>query len=251
MGNYLSFQEIQDKCGNLHEKYQIDEDKFYNVVEGWAEASTTTEEKLLGSFRGLLQVVSGEIETIENTLELKPSCRMGCAFCCYYPIIINKMEAKLMKQAIESFPEERREKLQVHWKEYHRKYGRQLEELQSVETDADKDFKQHYRQKQLPCVMLDTVTNQCMAYEIRPIPCRTYVNYADPAVCEKSLMPKETVSFEFLYGEYMGALNEFLQYLYEEENTAFIDYPNDLYTQDYLFNWFKDGDSPQNRQKSL
>ncbi|QTM99095.1 YkgJ family cysteine cluster protein [Sediminibacillus dalangtanensis] len=240
MGKYLSYKEIQTRCGTLQEKYQIEEERFYDVVEIWAESNLSPKDKLLGSFHELLRIVSKEIDTIENTLELEASCRMGCAFCCYYPIIINKMEAKLMRQAMAVFPEQRRNKLHAHFHHYFQEYGKQLEDLSAIETETDREFKLAYRKKQLPCVMLDTETNQCMAYEIRPIPCRTYVNYADPKVCQQNLMPKETVSFEFLYGEYMGALNEFLQFLYEEEDTAFIDYPNDLYTQDYLFNWFKD-----------
>ncbi len=240
MEKYLSYEEIQNRCGKLHEKYQIEEERFYRVVEIWAESHMSTEGKLIGSFLELLEVVSEEMGTIQNNLGMETSCRMGCAFCCYYPIIVNKMEAKLMKQTIASFPEQRRKKLYAHIDSYFQKYSKQLEELSAIETETDQEFKLAYREKQLPCVMLDTKTNQCMAYEIRPIPCRTYVNFADPKVCQQNIMPKETVSFEFLYGEYMGALNEFLQYLYEEEGTAFVDYPDDLYAQDYLFNWLKD-----------
>ncbi|UOQ47660.1 YkgJ family cysteine cluster protein [Gracilibacillus caseinilyticus] len=85
--------------------------------------------------------------------------------------------------------------------------------------------------------MLDTESNQCLAYEIRPLPCRTYVNYTDPAVCKNNEMPKETISYEFLYQEYMGAFNELLQYLYAEEDTAMVQYPDDLYQEDLLINW--------------
>ncbi|MUK88026.1 YkgJ family cysteine cluster protein [Ornithinibacillus sp. L9] len=241
MENYLSFAEIQNRCEKLKDNYQIDEDKFYEIVENWAEETEiSTEQKLIASFFELLQQVSNEITSMEEEVELQATCRMGCAFCCYFPIIVNGMEAKFMKKAIDKFPVSRRNEIQQHLTRYYQKYGEKLEELTVVDFEEDEDFKLNYRKSLVPCPLLDTETNKCLAYEIRPIPCRTYMNYTDPNVCEQHLMPKETISFEFLYGEYMGALNEFLQFLYEEGDTAFIEYPNDVYTHDYLVNWLKE-----------
>lgn len=239
MKNFLTLEQIQAKCAELNEVYQIDEEKFYGVVDKWVESEASPENKLLASYQELLQVVNEEMEGMQKAVDLTPSCQIGCAYCCYFPIIINEMEAKLMKKAIAAFPKERREELEVHFHHYYEKYDAQLKELTALDFEEDKDFKRTYRKSGVPCVMLDTKTNQCMAYEIRPIPCRTYVNYATPDVCKDNLMPKETVSFEFLYAEYMGALNEFIQFLYENEHTAFIDYPNDVYAHDYIANWFK------------
>lgn len=240
MEKFLTLDEIQAKCAQLNEVYQIEEEKFYKVVEKWADHEAPTEDKLVNSFQELLQIVNEEMEAMQEAVDLTPTCQMGCAFCCYFPIIINEMEAKLMKQAIANFPEARRNELVSHFKQYFEKYADQLKEVTALDFEEDKDFKLKYRKSGVPCVMLNTETNQCMAYEIRPIPCRTYVNFTNPKVCEDNLMPKETISFEFLYNEYMSALNEFVQFLYEYEDTAFIEYPNDVYAHDYLPNWFKD-----------
>ncbi|KPH71137.1 MULTISPECIES: YkgJ family cysteine cluster protein [Bacillaceae] len=239
MDQYLSFEEIQDKCSRLSDVYEIDEDKFYQIVEKWANQETSTEEKILNSFIELLQMVSEEMSNMEKAVQMEATCRMGCAFCCYFPIIINEMEAKIMKKAIENFPEERRNRIKHHLSNYYQQYGEKLESLTQLDFNEDKDFKLKYRRSLVPCPLLDTKTNQCMAYEIRPIPCRTYVNYTDPDVCEQNVMPKETVSFEFLYEQYMGALNEFMQFLYDEGNTAFIQYPDDVYQTDYLASWLR------------
>lgn len=239
MEKFLSFNEIQDRCELLNQQYQIDEGKFYKVVERWADQEMSTEKKLLSSFQELLQVVSDEITSIEDTVQMTSTCRLGCAFCCYFPIIINGMEAKLMKKAIENFPDQRKQEIQIHLSNYYQKYGERVEQVTRLDFEGDEDFKLKYKENMVPCVMLNTETNQCMAYEIRPIPCRTYVNYTNPQVCEENAMPEETLSFEFLYSEYMGALNEFLQFLYEYEDTSFIEYPNDVYMHDYLVNWFK------------
>ncbi|WP_188456436.1 YkgJ family cysteine cluster protein [Virgibacillus oceani] len=239
MGNFLSFEEIQNKCEQLNEVYQIDEEKFFQIAEKWADSEVSIEKKLVASFSELLQIVSDEISGMEAAVDMKPTCGLGCAFCCYFPIIINEMEAKLMKKAIKNFPDERREELQAHFTKYFEQYGEKLDQITALDFEADGDFKYTYKMSQVPCIMLNTETNQCMAYEIRPIPCRTYVNYTDPKVCEQNPMPKETISFEFLYREYMGALNEFVQFLYDQGDTAFIHYPDDIYRHDYLPNWFR------------
>lgn len=237
---FLAFEEIKAKCEQLNQIYQIDEEKFYRIVEKWADREAPAEDKLVASFQELLRAVSEEINGMQEAVDMTPTCRIGCAFCCYFPIIINEMEAKLMKKAIDRFPAQRRRELEDHFDRYFTRYGKELEEITALDFEEDKDFKLKYRKSGIPCIMLNTENNQCMAYEIRPIPCRTYVNYTNPQVCEDKPMPEETISFEFLYNEYMGALNEFVQFLYEYEDTAFIDYPNDLYAHDYIASWFKE-----------
>ncbi|SET73458.1 Putative zinc-or iron-chelating domain-containing protein [Salinibacillus kushneri] len=239
MKTYLSFEEIQEKMQLLQNSYQIDEEKFYRVVEAWADEDTDVEQKLLASFQELLQLVSGEMEQMDQTMGMKPTCQMGCAFCCYFPIIVSKMEAKLMTKAIEQFPADRRQSIMAHLTSYYETYGKKLDTITSMDYEEDPDFKRKYIRSHVPCPLLNTETNMCMAYEIRPIPCRTYVNYTDPNLCAENDLPEETISFEFLYNEYMGALNEFVQFLYEEEHTAFINYPDDLFSYDYLPNWLK------------
>ncbi|MFD2045401.1 YkgJ family cysteine cluster protein [Ornithinibacillus salinisoli] len=240
MVNYLTFEEIQEKCEKLQDVYEIDEEKFYHIVEKWANEKTTIEQKLVASFSELLQQVSDEITSMEESVDMQATCRMGCAFCCYFPIIINEMEAKLMQKSIANFPAERKRKIQQHLSRYYEKYGEKLDQITAINFEEDENFKYKYRKSLVPCPLLNTDTNKCMAYEIRPIPCRTYMNYTDPKVCEQDVMPKETISFEFLYGEYMGALNEFLQFLVEEGDTGFIEYPNDVYAHNYLAIWLKE-----------
>ncbi|MGP4041237.1 YkgJ family cysteine cluster protein [Gracilibacillus sp. D59] len=239
MTGYLTHEEIIKKCKELNEKYQINEDAFYHIVEQLIDSNLSTDQKLVKSFRLLLEAVSKEINQMENAVEMEPTCRMGCAFCCYFPIVINQMEAKLIKQSISQMPKERKEQLELHFDNYYRMYQDKVDRFADLDV-TDQDKKYNYKQSLLPCVMLDTETNQCLAYEIRPLPCRTYVNYTDPAVCADNVMPEETISYEFLYQEYMGAINELLMYLYEQEDTGIVEYPNDLYQEDLLINWMKD-----------
>ncbi|QGH34701.1 YkgJ family cysteine cluster protein [Gracilibacillus salitolerans] len=239
MNHYLTHKEIIEKCNELNEKYQINEDVFYQIVDQLIDSNLSPDQKLVHSFQLLLEAVSTEIEQMEKAVELEPTCRMGCAFCCYFPIVINKMEAKLIENSIRQMPKERKERLEKHFANYYREYKGKVDQFSNLDV-ADQNKKYNYKKSLLPCVMLDTETNQCLAYEIRPLPCRTYVNYSDPTVCADNVMPEETISYEFLYQEYMGAINELLMYLYEQEDTGKIEYPNDLYQEDLLINWMKD-----------
>ncbi|MDX8046211.1 YkgJ family cysteine cluster protein [Gracilibacillus sp. S3-1-1] len=239
MNRYITHQEIIDKCNQLNEKYEINEDTFYQIVDQLMKIELPTDQKIASSYQMLLNAVSEEIQQMEQAVDLTPTCRMGCAFCCYFPISINKLEAKMIKHSINHMPKERKEHLENHFAHYYNTYQDKIGQFEELDvTDVEKKYE--YKQSLLPCVMLDTETNKCLAYEIRPLPCRTYVNYTDPAVCRDNVMPKETISYEFLYQEYMGALNELLMYLYEEEDTGVVEYPNDLYQEDLLINWMKE-----------
>lgn len=233
----LTYESLMLKIDELSQSYAIEEENFYRIIEHWDQTDVSIEEKLDASFKGLLNQVSLEMDTMDELMNQKPTCFMGCAFCCYFPIIVTGLEAKLIKQAIDRYPEARRKQIITHLIEYQSKHKSKLSAARHIDFKDDPDFKRKYRSLDLPCPLLDLKTNSCMAYEVRPIPCRTYVNYLDPKLCEEERMPKETVSFEFLYGPYFEALNEFVQWLYEDGETGVIDYPDDLFSEDYLINW--------------
>ncbi len=237
---YLSYQEILRKCDLLNEQYELNDEYFGNIVDQLLASDRSANEVIMDGFQQLLQQVSEEMSKMEGFMGAKASCFMGCAFCCYFPIIITELEAKTMKRIIDGWPEERKQRIMNHLEQYLSTYKDEIEHVTSLDRENDPDFKRKYIASQVPCPMLDTETNMCMAYEIRPIPCRTYVNYSDPKVCAETYLPKETFSYEFLYEFYMGALNEILQELYEDGEPNFIDYPNDVWQYDYLANWVKD-----------
>ncbi|BAC14215.1 hypothetical protein [Oceanobacillus iheyensis HTE831] len=239
MENGLNYEQVRKKCEEISNTYQINEELFYDVIEDWDEVEKPIDDKLQGVFQNLLKLVSNEITEMEAEVSLQATCQMGCAFCCYFPIIITKLEAKLLQMSINNFDFEQREKLFNHIEQYFSKYKHILEQVPDNWVEEMSEVKLAYKKLQLPCVLLDTEKNQCMAYEVRPIPCRTYMSYSDPLLCKQNLLPKETVSFEFLYEPYISALNEFLQWAYEDGSTGEITYPNDLYETDYLHNWMK------------
>ncbi|WP_231572077.1 YkgJ family cysteine cluster protein [Pontibacillus halophilus] len=237
--SYLSYPEILKKCELLNEQYEINQHYFDHIVEDLLSSDRPTNEVIMAGFHRLLEQVNEEMANMEDFMDVKASCFMGCAFCCYFPIIITQAESSMMKRAIDQWPKERKEKLMKHLEQYYATYGEEVERITALDQE-DPAFKKKYIASQVPCPMLDPETNLCMAYEIRPIPCRTYVNYSDPKVCANNHMPKETLSFEFLYEFYMGGLNEIMQELYENGEDMLVDYPSDMWQYDFLANWAKD-----------
>ncbi|WP_082235075.1 YkgJ family cysteine cluster protein [Halobacillus massiliensis] len=238
MQKYLKHQEIINKSKTINEHYELDDELFDDVVDSLLHSELDTEEVILQGFQRLLSEVDSEIERMETFADMKPSCFKGCAFCCYFPIIISKMEAKIMFRSIEKFPEERRKEIYAHWESYYKEYEEKLNHAMSLDH-TDEGTKFEYKKLNLPCPMLDPKTQACMAYEIRPIPCRTYLNYSDPEVCAKNHLPKEPFSYEFLYNYYFSSLNELLQALYENGEELNVDYPSDAWSYHFLPGWIE------------
>lgn len=236
MTRFLKHQEILNKCERINQDYEIDPGFFDRIVDDLLNSELDTEEVILEGFQSLLAEVDNEIERMESYSDMKPNCFKGCAFCCYFPIVVSRMEAKIMFRSIEQFSEERKNAIFRHWENYYKDQSGKLEKAFSMDPE-DPQTKLAYKQLNLPCPMLDPETQLCMAYEVRPIPCRTYLNYSDPQVCAENHMPKEPFSYEFLYTYYFGAINELIQVLYENGEEIFIDYPMDAWSYDYLPAW--------------
>ena len=237
MSLYLTYEEMLKICEKINEKFIPNGESFLEKVDELFDIDepVTFQNFMVTTLKELLKVVDEEINKIEEYVNIKPSCYKGCAYCCYFPIIVTKAEAKLMVEYIHSLPKQKQQQIWNHINQYFESYSDKISEACSLNFQDDRFFKETYIRKQLPCPFLDTKTNTCLVYEVRPIPCRTYLNYCHPSVCAENDVPKEPFSYEFVYAFYMQALNEVIQELTEEEEFDF-DYPNDLITYDYLPN---------------
>lgn len=233
---HLNYSDMVLICNEINNKYIPTEVPFFEKVDKLFEL-----EDLFGyafiqySYKELLKVVDSEINLIENNVDIAPTCQKGCANCCYFPIITTKLEAKLIVDTINTMSEPQKTFIYNHLKSYFNTYSNNLEDACSINFNEDQEFKYKYISKQLPCPLLNTHTNSCIAYDIRPIPCRSYLNYCNPIVCKDQLIPKEPFSYEFLREYYIEALNEIVQTIIYEENQDYgIQYPNDLIDVNYL-----------------
>ncbi|MCP3029077.1 YkgJ family cysteine cluster protein [Halobacillus sp. A5] len=238
MKRYLSHEEIIEKSNRINESYELDPQVFADIVDDLLDSDADTEEVILNGFQKLLTEVNHEIGRMEKHAGMEASCFKGCAFCCYFPIIVSKMEAKMLFRSIESFSHERKQYIYDQWEYYYSTQADKLEQAMKLDH-TDEEIKFDYKKLNLPCPMLDPKTQACMAYEVRPIPCRTYLNYADPNVCAENHLPKEPFSYEFLYNDYFASLNEIIQALYENGEELFVEYPSDAWRYDFLPAWIQ------------
>ncbi|CDQ20476.1 Putative zinc-or iron-chelating domain-containing protein [Halobacillus karajensis] len=236
--SFLKHEDIIKRCEKINQSYEIDPSFFDRIVDHLLDSEQDTETVITNGFHDLLAEVDHEIERMEDFASMKPNCFMGCAFCCYFPIVITKMEAKMMFHSIEQFDPDRKEAIFSHWEKYFEQQQGKLKTALSMDYE-NPETKLEYKKLNLPCPMLDPDTQLCMAYEVRPIPCRTYLNYSNPQVCADKHMPKEPFSYEFLYNFYFGSINELIQALYENGEDVFVDYPMDAWSYDYLPSWIK------------
>lgn len=232
----LNYDDMITICNEINNKHIPTDASFQEKVDQlFAIEDLFGYPFILHSFKELLKVVDSEITIIENNVDIAPTCEKGCANCCYFPIITTKIEAKLIIDTINSYPEPKKNNINNHLESYFKTYKTYIDEACSINFNEDNDFKYKYISKQLPCPFLNINTNTCIAHDIRPIPCRTYLNYCNPMVCKDHLIPKEPFSYEFLREYYIEALNDIIQTILYEENQDFgIQYPNDLLEVDYL-----------------
>ncbi|WP_188207288.1 YkgJ family cysteine cluster protein [Alkalibacillus aidingensis] len=230
--SYKTLSDVKERLERLG-SFELNDERFVEVAEQAIDNETQQpKDRLLYAYKNLLAEVSQQMNQMDDHMGMQPTCQMGCAFCCYFPIIVTKLEANMIIRGIESMEEEQRDQLVQHLQSYFINQKEKVAACTSLDFEQG-EIKHEYMKKQLPCPLLDPETNTCMAYEWRPLPCRTYVNYMDPKICEKQLVPEEAVSFEFLYEDYMGNLNEVAQEIAMEDGHA-IDYPADVFQYNYL-----------------
>ncbi|UOQ47661.1 hypothetical protein MUN88_16615 [Gracilibacillus caseinilyticus] len=145
MESYVTYDEILTKCAALNEKYSIDEETFYQVVDQLIDSDLPTKQKIIEGYQQLMKAVSMEMEQMEAAVSLQPTCQMGCAFCCYFPIVINKMEAKIIRNSFDQLPASRKNKINDHIKQYYETYGQKVEKLGKLDVVSDADAKYNYK----------------------------------------------------------------------------------------------------------
>lgn len=111
-------------------------------------------------------------DQIPATKRLLPVCQEGCAHCCYATVFASTPELLRIAGHLQATRSE---------SELASLAQRATETAARV-RDLDLDARARAR---VPCPLLDVPTGKCMAYEVRPIPCRAY-HSGDVTVCKKA-----------------------------------------------------------------
>lgn len=97
------------------------------------------------------------------------SCQYGCAHCCYYGVVIGQPDALILA-------------------DWCRRHAKDTPEFRSLLKDRALLMEQHlgnhrsYVEKHIPCALLKD--DACMAYEWRPVPCRTHFVVSPAELCK-------------------------------------------------------------------
>lgn len=234
MNKFLTINDMEKICEEINEKHIPDDSRFMQAInDQFAEFGDANRDQFVSSaFKRMLSVLDKEIKKIEKKVNINATCEKGCSHCCYFPIILTKMEAKLIVQYIQQLPKLKKEELVTHLEQYYR--NEDLTMVYNIDFKTDQQYKGKYITKQVPCPLLDKQTNSCLAYEVRPIACRTHYNYCNPQVCSTEPIPDEVFSYEFLYEYYIYALVNTVQDVILDSKDDPINLPTDVYEADYL-----------------
>jgi Fe-S-cluster containining protein len=134
--------------------------------------------ELLPVLHALADVV---VETVAESVAAQGqtiSCKAGCGACCRQVVPISEVEARGIRDLVESLPEPRRSEIRRRFAEARRRLeaAEMLEPLRHPEQIAREErvsFGLSYFQLQIPCPFLEN--ESCSIHPVRPIACREYL----------------------------------------------------------------------------
>lgn len=116
------------------------------------------------------QVQTGmAFETEMRKAGVRPTCLKGCAHCCHHPFLITISEGLILYR----------------WLSEHGKWTRQLKDR--IEDVKDKTLGLTFDvwlMANIACPLLQPDTQECTAYEARPLHCQVTFSMGDPAMCQ-------------------------------------------------------------------
>jgi Fe-S-cluster containining protein len=142
---------------------------------------------------------------VEKAMDgMKVSCKVGCAGCCHLLTLISLPEAVAIAEHILADPR-RRQTIPA----LSNKFFEQLNRIPLTEASATgfKDLRTKYFATKTPCAFLDTTTNQCTVYSVRPSACRYHFVVTDPELCSPD-RPGERVGRVNTFGADAKVLSE-------------------------------------------
>lgn len=146
---------------------------LYNELVGMLEQATDTQPVSLDFFTRVLHRLDAYVELYAEHAK----CQRGCSYCCAsLPVDVFPVEYQNIARFI-------RTELLV---EQQANILRHIEGGKRSHPDyfnAGGDFETLYRNYRMPCIFLDEA-RACMIYPVRPIVCRTYLSFTDPALCD-------------------------------------------------------------------
>jgi Fe-S-cluster containining protein len=163
---------------------------------------------LLPTFRSMAEMIIEKGAEDARSEGLAISCRSGCGACCRQLVPISEVEARLIRDLVEGFPEPRRSTILARFAEARRRLEEAglLDMLLRPDAFSDDQLRPlalDYFGRGVPCPFLED--ESCSIYEERPIACREYLVTSPAEHCAKP--SAETVHCVKLAAKVSRALN--------------------------------------------
>ncbi|MHC5542207.1 YkgJ family cysteine cluster protein [Singulisphaera rosea] len=141
---------------------------------------------LMPTFRSLAEAIIDQSVERVKAEGLTVSCRSRCGACCRQLVPISEVEARMIRDMVEEFPEPRRSQIQERFAEARRRLDSSglLVKLLNPEAFSDEElrpFALEYFAQGIACPFLED--ESCSIYEERPIACREYLVTSPVANC--------------------------------------------------------------------
>jgi Fe-S-cluster containining protein len=110
-----------------------------------------------------------------QTEGIKLSCKAGCAHCCHLLLLVTLPEAIAIAEYFLA-DSQRRTLIPTLSRQF-------FEQVQKIPLGVSEDIRTEYFKSKTPCAFLDTTSNLCSVYEVRPTACRYHWVISDPDLC--------------------------------------------------------------------
>lgn len=141
--------------------------------------SKLSEEEATRKLKRLYEKLDNALKPIEKVT----SCKQGCNYCCYLPILSSQLENELIKEYIsEHYSADNL----AQFKHRINENKDTLSQLVHINGRFKDDNYKLYSTSNIRCSFLDSANN-CTIYSVRPFICRKYLVFNDPKVCKNTL----------------------------------------------------------------
>jgi Fe-S-cluster containining protein len=170
-------------------------------------AESCLDEPFRRSWENILSLLEGYQRAIIDPSGMTASCRKGCAVCCCHWVEdVNSFEAEIIVDYLKKNHGARIPGIVEKCRSDNGRFGRlnaivkhKLSSVKSTlkqEIDGTDLLLASFYQLGIECPLLDN--GGCMIYPVRPVTCRMYVSFSDPARCTpESINEGETPTYLF------------------------------------------------------
>jgi hypothetical protein len=165
---------------------------------------TAQEDFVRGVYRAVDNATARGLERLRREEGIIPNCKRGCCHCCRYLITANVAEAHTLAQYIRrELSADQTDGLRMRTQQWHDWDNSRPGRYRSAPVGGQTNLSDY-----TPCCPL-LVNDECIAYPVRPLVCRTHLVHSQPSLCEAAIDPKATADIPVVLAAIVNAARPF------------------------------------------